>query len=219
MIRRLYFLAVILTVIGALCALLLYIRPSSGDRESLYFISGDPISDPDRALLQNGDFILRRGNGLLSSLIVQSLGGPHGFSHAGVLFIDADGSIQVIHSIPRGLSDRDGVQRESLDAFTSKSISCSTSVVRLRSSLEEREKMASRARELLTQQIPFDREFQLGGQALYCSELLWMILPEDVRDKSMRYQEPSRVIRFESFLDPSYYDIILDCRKSLLSPR
>lgn len=191
-----------------------FLRSPQKKQETVLYSYGDPISRQDRALLQSGDFILRRGNGLMSSLIVQALGDPDGFSYIGILVADQDGSWQVIHSVSRGLSDRDGVQRDSLEEFTKKSIQASTSVVRLRSSLEEREKMASRARELLTQQIPFDREFQLGGQALYCSELLWMILPDEVRDTSMRYQEPFRVIRFESFLDPSYYEIVLDYRKS-----
>jgi len=200
------------TILLLLAGLLFFSRPDTAFPASHIPVPGDPISPEDGLLIQSGDFILRRGNGLLSSLIVQTLGDPHGFSHAGILYADEDGSWYVIHSVSRGLSEIDGVQRERLESFTRKSVLFSTAVVRARVRPEIRQEMVRRAQACLAEACPFDREFLLGGSAIYCTELLWRVLPPDIRENSMIYQGPAGVIRFESFFDADYYDVVFDYR-------
>lgn len=173
---------------------------------------GDPVSSGDRAKFHNGDFILRRGNGFMSTLIIRTLGNPDGFSHAGILVRDDQDTWQVIHSVSRGLSAVDGVQQESLDSFERKSVHGSTVVVRVRCTATQRKDLVREAFTLLENACPFDRSFALGGSEIYCSELLWRVLPEEIRNASMIFEKPAGVIRFESFLDENYYDVVLDYR-------
>lgn len=187
-----------------------FVPPSlSGNTTALS--GGDILSVHDMRSLEPGDFILRRGNGLMSTLIIQALGGTTGLSHAGVLYTDDDG-FAVIHSVSRGLSPIDGVQCERLESFVKKSSTNSTVVVRVRASQDERKVLVEAAKTLLYQGGSFDREFKLGGTDIYCSELLWRILPDDLRDKSIQIDDVSGVIRFESFLDERYYERIVDKR-------
>jgi hypothetical protein len=179
--------------------------------------AGDPLSPEDVALLQPGDFILRRGDSLVSRLIVSVLGGEDGFSHSGILRRDGRGEWMVIHSVSRALADHDGVQEEPLRLFVRNSVPGSTAVVRLRASVEIREAVVKVAGDLLARGAPFDVGFQLDNGAVYCSELLWLALPEDIRYGTTVFHGPGKVIRFESFLDPHYFDLVVD-RRGMATP-
>lgn len=163
-------------------------------------------------LLQPGDFILRRGTGLASLLIVNLLGGNTGISHSGVLYEDSNGEWFVIHSVSRALSDHNGLQAESLKVFATNSVPGSTVIVRVRASVEDREQIVRVAKDLLSQRVPFDPSFGLDNGAIYCSELLLLALPANIRQRTMVFQNPGNVIRFESFLDSRYFEIIVDKR-------
>lgn len=174
--------------------------------------AGDPLSPEQVALLEPGDFILRRGVGVMSRVIVGVLGGDEGFSHSGILYRDDQGQWMVVHSVSRTLAERDGVQEEPLHSFVRQSVSRSTAVVRLRASRETRDEMVAAALEVLASGAPFDTTFQLDNPAVYCSELLWRALPEDVRHGAALFHNPGGVLRFESFLDPRYFERIVDRR-------
>jgi len=138
--------------------------------------NGDPLSADELARLAPGDFILRRGNSLVSRLIVYSLGEPTGYSHCGILWPDpASGTWQVIHSVSEALSGTDGLRREPLADFWRKSLPDSTTVVRYRADQATVAAMLETANRLLAAPPAFDNGFQLGGDSLYCSELLWLV--------------------------------------------
>ncbi len=192
--------------------------------------SGDPLLPAEIDRLEPGDFILRRGSSLVSSMIARVLGGDAGFSHCGVL-IPAGGSgfsgegesgdgesgkgesWLVVHSVSRSLSGKDGLQAEGLEKFVRASVPESTAVVRLRLPEPERSLLVGQARERLRAGASFDYEFRLAPDGpLYCSELLWLLLPEEIRARAAVYQQPGNIIRFETFLDPRYFSVILDHR-------
>ncbi|HBO40901.1 MAG TPA: hypothetical protein DD477_06755 [Spirochaetaceae bacterium] len=181
--------------------------------------NGDPLSADELARLAPGDFILRRGNSLVSRLIVYSLGEPTGYSHCGILWPDpASGTWQVIHSVSEALSGTDGLRREPLADFWRKSLPDSTTVVRYRADQATVAAMLETANRLLAAPPAFDNGFQLGGDSLYCSELLWLVLPATERGSFIRLQAPIGVIRFESFLDPAWFETILDHRMAAARP-
>lgn len=175
---------------------------------------GDPLPPDVLTRIQSGDIIMRRGTSFVSSMIVEILGDPPGFSHCGILVPAENEGWQVIHSVSRSLSDLDGVQIEALESFVRNSIPGSTTLVRLRSSFAPTDQsLADRARTILAQGYGFDNLFRLGVEnGVYCSELLWLILPSQVLAESLKFQEPGHIIRFESFLDDRFYEVIYDAR-------
>lgn len=183
--------------------------------------AGDPLPAAVHERLRPGDIILRRGTSFVSTMIVEVLGDPPGFSHCGVLVPagpeeGGGGSAgwDVIHSVSRSLSDQDGVQREALETFVLNSVPGTTAVVRLRDGHAPIDSdLAARARNLLTQGHGFDNFFRLGtAGGVYCSELLWLILPPEVRTETMVFHEPGHIIRFESFLDEHFYEMVYEGR-------
>jgi len=204
----------LLAGIVILGAALFFIMASSESSEKPQDSSGlergDPLSAEDQALLRPGDIILRRGDSFASSLIVQALGGCTGFSHCGIIDGTSETGLRVSHSVSRSLSDQDGLQQESLTSFTASSIPGTTTVMRLKGGGAA---LASGVLPLLAQGAPFDNGFTLDpSDGLYCSELIYHLLPEPIRMQTMVYQNPGSIIRFESFLDPRYFDVIIDHR-------
>ncbi|KGE70944.1 YiiX/YebB-like N1pC/P60 family cysteine hydrolase [Spirochaeta lutea] len=183
--------------------------------ESSMATRGDVLHAYELDAIQPGDIVLRRGGGLMSSLIVEVLGGREGFSHGGMLMPDETGGWQVVHSVSQSISPRDGVQAQSLEDFLAASIPGSTAVVRLKAPGEIRSAMAARALALESERLPFDYSFELGGGELYCTELLWAVLPEEIRSQTTEYHQPGQIIRFESFLNPDFFQIIIDRRRQL----
>ena len=80
----------------------------------------DTLSEDEITLIQDGDIILRHGNGLVSDLIVKSLHEEFDISHCAII-TKKNNDFVVIHSVSQSLSDYDGVQSQSLKSFVKSS--------------------------------------------------------------------------------------------------
>lgn len=161
------------------------------------------LTDREKSLLQNGDIILRKGEGILSNFICDYLADTINISHCGILIKNRQG-LQVIHTLSADVSDTDGVQICSLDLFTSESVKSSIIVVRCKT--DTTSLITSQALHYLKLRKPFDRHFNLqDSSSFFCSELPLHILKYSLDIDLMTVSPPL----FSSFLHQQYFDIIL----------
>lgn len=161
------------------------------------------LTDREKRLLQNGDIILRKGEGILSNFICDYLADTINISHCGILIKNRQG-LQVIHTLSADVSDTDGVQICSLDLFTSESVKSSIIVVRCKT--DTTSLITSQALHYLKLRKPFDRHFKLqDSSSFFCSELPLHILKYSLDIDLMTVSPPL----FSSFLHLQYFDIIL----------
>ena len=157
----------------------------------------------DKALFREGDIVLRRGEGLLSSFIVRQLHDTVPASHCGILVRHA-GEWEVIHTLSLDVSETDGMQRCSLDAFMDDCVPGSLCVLRCLSDTSGC--LASYARYYLAMQKPFDRQFNLSDTtAFFCSELPYRILKDRLK---INLTPPDGSLKFSAFFNPSYFRVV-----------
>src|SRR5690606_20437382 len=125
-----------------------------------------------KGMLQEGDVILRRGEGFTSSVISNLAKADYQLSHCAFLVKDSMENWQVIHTVSSSLSAVDGIQQESLERFCRESVENTIVVLRLKADSLARMQIAERAKYYLTRQIKFDNAFDLKDTtAYYCTEL------------------------------------------------
>ena len=187
-------------IIGLLTGLLIL---SAGCRKSSRQITPYTFTESEKALFEEGDIILRKGEGVLSELITDYLGDTLNVSHCGILIKNQDGW-QVIHSLSQSLSDQDGVQICPLDQFTAESIPRSLKVVRY--TKDTLHLLASQAIYYLHIRKPFDNRFDMQDtSAFFCSQLPLHILKYTLHsDLPIGKGLPS----FSLFLDKAYFQTI-----------
>lgn len=122
---------------------------------------------------QDGDLILRRGEGIFSDIARLFYSTDKRFSHVGIM-ITIQHRPYVIHSIQEESKGYNGVVIEALQHYL-KDIR-DWSVYRLELPREQRSRMAIIALDYAQQKIPFDPYFDLSTQnTLYCTELIWQV--------------------------------------------
>lgn len=156
------------------------------------------------ANLEEGDVLLRRGQGFVSSLIAGFSAG--GISHCGVVVRDGQ-DWQVIHSISGRVSDRDGIRADRVEDFVGQARA--GSVHHLKPRLEvNRGAIARRCDYYLKRQAAFDHDFDLKeDNRLYCSELvrsayLYAGMPDLFSYRSLAGK---KIIDMRSFFDPQLF--------------
>lgn len=161
------------------------------------------LTDREKSLLQNGDIILRKGEGILSNFICDYLADTINISHCGILIKNRQG-LQVIHTLSADVSDTDGVQSCSIDMFTAESVK--GSIIAIRCISDTCNILASQALHYLKLKTPFDRHFNLmDSTAFFCSELPLHILKYSLHIDLTTAYPPL----FSSFLNQQYFEIIL----------
>ena len=155
------------------------------------------LTPENEANLQIGDVVLRRGEGRVSDFILFGLQEDIPISHCGFLIpadvfknegIDSDvpgDSFEnwgVIHAVSSGVSDFDGMQCCSLEAFLHHASNDSIYVSHCLAINESHQlRLKNRLFEILTARVPFDHGFQpYDHNEIYCSELMFMLLEEDL---------------------------------------
>jgi len=172
------------------------------------------LSPEEKGLLEEGDIILRRGEGFISGAIARILSHePFNLSHCAMLTRGKKDWL-VVHAVSSSLSDFDGVQREPLDRFSATSVDSSIVVIRYKGSPEIRKKMGLRAREYCNAKIPFDHAFDLeDSSSFYCTELLHRIFIDVLNEDLFMYRfgegHPG-YIHFDGLLNPTYFELILN---------
>ena len=166
------------------------------------------LADTLSPQLQAGDFVFRRGYGLVSDQIVRLLGEPRPLSHSGVVVEGTNGDWQVIHTISSALSEVDGLRIEPLADFFQSAQRDSVYLVRLVEPSGHGQHMAAQAVQFLQEGRPFDHAFQLDTHALYCTELLWVLLPATVRVQASRLHPTLGILLFDNFFDERFFKIL-----------
>ncbi|MBW7942244.1 MAG: hypothetical protein H3C64_07540 [Candidatus Kuenenia stuttgartiensis] len=172
------------------------------------------ISIDEKNLLEEGDIILRRGEGFVSSVISNLNEADYQISHCAILVQKDSVEWYVIHTVSSDLSDIDGVQTEKLDRFTSESVDSTIVVLRFKADKEKRQQIAERARYYLYKKIPFDNAFNIADSTeFYCSELIYKVfldvMESDVFEERHQTNHPN-FLTFNVFLDNRKFDIIIN---------
>ena len=161
------------------------------------------LSVADKALLREGDIVLRRGEGMLSSFIVRQLRDTVPASHCGIL-VREGGEWNVIHSLSLDVSETDGVQRCSLDEFMTDCVPGSICVLRCLS--DTTGCLASCARYYLEVHKPFDRHFSLEDTtSFFCSELPYRILKDRLQ---LDLAPATGALKFSAFFRPDLFRVV-----------
>ena len=127
----------------------------------------------DSSSFQEGDFIMRRGYGLVSTFIAKNYGGTHQQSHVGIV-VKREAKLSVIHSISKQLSNKEGVIEESLETFIADAQPVNLYIYSPRpGSNPQRQLIAKTAKRLAAANTPFDMEFNVQDTTqLFCTELV-----------------------------------------------
>ena len=175
-------------------------------------INSYTLTQVEKQQLEEGDFILRRGHGLVSNWIVHYLDQTYDVSHIGVL-VREDKRWQVISALSSAVADFDGMQKASLDAFTDQSHRNKLMVSRLGAPKNIRSQIANQANKYLEQKTPFDHHFDHSDpSAFYCTELPWHIIQDLEADVSFKKgQLKDRIyLLFSTFWDPNHFKVVLN---------
>jgi hypothetical protein len=210
--RILIIVFIVLFFIAFSIWLFLYIYNYRSEKEqssSDYHLTKDEI-----ALIHDGDFVLRHGYGFVSDLIVQRLGEVYDISHCAIACKDSNG-ITIIHSVSQSLSPYDGVQSQDMETFIRDSKKNSVVIVRYKpkKSGMDNSRISRRARQYLEKRIPFDHAFDINDSTeFYCQELPWKCILNEFGDDILmdHYNHRKDHLRFDTFLDTSRFEIILN---------
>lgn len=191
----------------AIIFMFLFVCDKHDKQEQFFYIYA--LSADEKGALNNGDIILREGYGFVSEAIVKKLNERYPVSHCGIVVKDSANAISIIHSLSGSLMSSDGVQQCSLAEFEKDSRNNSIIIVRLKEG--ENEKIAQKAQYYLQKKVPFDHSFDLSDSShFFCSELIIRILQDEYQIDITNKQ--SNDCKFEIFLNPSYFDVIINHR-------
>ena len=125
-------------------------------------------------LLQSGDIVFRKGNGLLSQALF-SADENSKFSHVGVVKLINNQPFVIHASTGEPLGTDAVVKSDLLEIFLQRDFTSAVAVYRLQNPNHKiSEKAATIAYNYAQKQLPFDSEFNLKTKdSLYCTELVW----------------------------------------------
>jgi len=172
------------------------------------------LTAEEKSMLQEGDIILRRGEGFVSSVINNLNEAEYQISHCAILTKKDSVNWNVVHTVSSDLSDVDGVQTEGLDRFTGESVENTIVVLRFKADSLQRMQIAERCNYYLDKGIPFDNSFNIADSSeFYCTELVYRV-SMDVFKKDMFAERHNTThpnyLTFDVFLDNKKFDIILN---------
>lgn len=135
-------------------------------------------------------------------------------THSGILY-RKNGNWWVIHSLSSDVSNIDGMQEQPLNTFLKYSMPKKILIVRpLHSTLEQGRAVVERAKHYLKAQIPFDHLGTIDEPSqLYCTELIYQILDNDLHFVTFPTDKPQRQQLFTTMTtlyNPKYFEIIIN---------
>ena len=146
-----------------ICFILLFLVSCSTDTKTPRVIINQSV--------ENGDIVLRREDGFVSTMFstVASTGGV--FSHIGIAVVDSVGEISVLHCEMEETKEPSSVRIESIDNFLA--LADTFAVYRLEYPLEVRDEVVNKAMVRNARGARFDFDFDNSTDSLlYCTELI-----------------------------------------------
>lgn len=174
------------------------------------------IPDSIYDVLQDGDIILRKGDGPLSFHLMRNT--KEDYSHCGIIFKE-DNQWKAIHSIGGEISDNeiDGVQKILLKDFIHHAADSTLYICRPKFIDSAGYKIVERAKYYLEKKVPFDHRFSLlTKDKLYCSELLYEIFKDINNDKNIfviQKKHKSYMLMFSTFFKTKNFQKIYDLKE------
>ncbi|HON77486.1 MAG TPA: YiiX/YebB-like N1pC/P60 family cysteine hydrolase [Spirochaetota bacterium] len=159
-----------------------------------------------RNAAKNGDLILTRGTGFISTFIVNTLRENQAVSHIGIVIRDND-SFFVLHILPDRENNR--IRKESLHQFFKDTVP--DSAVLIRTKHAPGDAIAASAITYLKKNISFDYYFDLKSKnEMYCTEYVWNVLRDSTgRDVLNKVTiNGTTYLGFASFLNNIYFERI-----------
>ncbi len=170
--------------------------------------------------LQDGDIVMRKGDGPLSYHLMNST--KEEYTHCGIIY-KGEEKWRVIHSMGGEISKEevDGVQTMDLDKFIQYSADSMLYICRPVFIDSAGTKVVERANHYLDLQVPFDHSFSLlTKEKLYCSELLYHVFKDVNEGKNLfvvQKKHKSYMLMFSTFFKEEnftkVYDLKTDHRK------
>jgi hypothetical protein len=160
----------------------------------------------DSLAFEEGDLLLRRGNSIVSGMIVQAFPGGGGMSHCGIL-IQENGAWQVIHSISGAISDSEGIRKQAWLSFARNAKEARLLHVKP-TFVPDRQAIRAKAFVYLQRRTGFDHDFDLSNDSkLYCSELVRAVYQGTYNQDPFLYRDigPKSVIDMASFFQDDFW--------------
>lgn len=134
----------------------------------------DSYIDTIIEIIEEGDIVFRRGEGIVSQVVLaHDIGGM--YSHIGVVVSDK-GKLKIAHSVPGehdDANDFDRVKLDDISTFFSSNFASNGAVKRLLLDNEIKKIISSVALEKVAKKIPFDHHYNLEDTSeLYCTEFV-----------------------------------------------
>lgn len=173
------------------------------------------LTQDEIELLQEGDFILRRGFGFFSDFVAKRLNDSDiDVTHAGIL-VRHKNQWHVIHALSSDVTPIDGMQMQTLKSFLKYSQPDKIIVTRTKNATPETcRDITRKAQHYLNRKIPFDHHGDYeNDDKLYCTELIWRILEKDLELLSLPKEEKVRKKLFHTMnglYDEQYFDIVIN---------
>ncbi len=199
---------IVIIVFGFWLFRTVYNRIEKEKQESISYI----LSDSDKALIHNGDIILRYGHGLVSDYIVNKFDEPYTISHCGIIR-KSEKKIEIIHSESSSFLSEEGIQIQDFDSFTDAGHKNSIIIVRYnRCKPDESVKISNAAQYYLDKKIPFDYAFDSKDTStMFCSEIIWHVFIDAFnRDIFLDENNKTNFNQFKNFYDTAQFDIIFN---------
>jgi len=143
-----------------------------------------------RASAHRGDIVFKNGGGFWGVLAARFSDNDDGYGHVGIVDLDDDGGLVVIHAGGDPVTRNGRVQKSGLDEFLGASVGAALYRPRLDEAAASRALVY--AENAASRNAPFDAAFSLETEdALYCTELVWRALAaaldeDPVPEKSVR---------------------------------
>ncbi|HOF98925.1 MAG: hypothetical protein KBG33_02315 [Paludibacteraceae bacterium] len=163
--------------------------------------------------LRSGDIILRKSYGLVSNIIAAKLNDTIDVSHCGIIYIDANHTVYVIHSLSKAVSEKDGMQSCTLKKFMADSRIETVQVVRFKK--DSAQIIGKWAHYYLLKQIPFDNNYDLkDSSSFFCTELPIHIINKQF---GINLSSGNEFPKFSIFLNTKYFDKVFFIKKANLN--
>jgi uncharacterized protein YycO len=174
------------------------------------------LSPKEKAKLQTGDIILRRGYGFVSTMISKMMSEDYDVTHLGVV-IKKNDSLKIAHALSSSVSNQDGLRLQAIDSFVHNSHDSTILVTRLKNiDTIKQSKIVKQIDYYYKKQLPFDHSFNYKDTTEhYCSELIWRIYEHNLKILQVAdsITDQQKYNTLKTFYDPNYFNIIINHQK------